>query len=401
MPGRGATPGRPGMPPRRGQRLAAGILRRDGSRGDDRGLARRYRPQLRDRIGRRHRTAGGHRAERRAGGDPRAGGAGDGARRRARSDARGRRGGANGSDAAVRPPGPGRQPQPGARRQAGLPRRSATGAATGLGAERAWRGTGCRTGSAAGGAAGGGATATAGASAALQPAGPLRAARAGPQQRGAAGAAGLGAALAAPFELSAEQIGDLRLDDAQLTFRLQTQTPEERHEVLRRHVELLSELENPYLTGCHSVLYVTRPRRKRLRPTPSIVHVRVLRFIVRDRERPETGKAFVLDNCPRALRADKYAPRPGPRRGSVGRPSRRSAGRSAAARLLAPRPAAHASPCRYGRHSVSNRSRLNSSSRRSSSSSIVSAVSASSVSATASSASSTYSPPGTLSRSAR
>src|SRR5665213_123478 len=48
---------------------------------------------------------------------------------------------------------------------------------------------------------------------------------------------------------------------------------------------------------------VTRPSRKRLRPTPSIVHVCVLMFVVRDRIRAETRKPFVLDDGPRALRA--------------------------------------------------------------------------------------------------
>src|SRR5471032_1942293 len=47
---------------------------------------------------------------------------------------------------------------------------------------------------------------------------------------------------------------------------------------------------------------VTRPGPKRLRPTPLIVHVCVLMFVVRDRIRAQTGKSLVLDDGPRALR---------------------------------------------------------------------------------------------------
>ena len=56
------------------------------------------------------------------------------------------------------------------------------------------------------------------------------------------------------FELCAEEVGDLRLDDAELVLRLESEPAEEAEQVLRRHAELFRELENPGFTGCHAVL---------------------------------------------------------------------------------------------------------------------------------------------------
>jgi hypothetical protein len=55
--------------------------------------------------------------------------------------------------------------------------------------------------------------------------------------------------------LNSQQIGHLWVDDAELILRLETKPPEEGDHVLRRHIELFSELENPDLTGCHSDPY--------------------------------------------------------------------------------------------------------------------------------------------------
>src|SRR6185312_3508427 len=87
---------------------------------------------------------------------------------------------------------------------------------------------------------------------------------------------------------------------------------------------------------------VTRPSRKRLRPTPSIVHVCVLMFVVRDRIRAETGKSFVLDDSPRTLRPAQInsASRAAP--GAVRRPAAVAPDEALQHRLLAPGPAPHA-----------------------------------------------------------
>ena len=206
------------------------------------------------------------------------------------------------------------------------------------------------------------------------------------------------------FELCAQKIGDLRLDDAQLTFRLESQPPKKRDEFLRSHVELFCKLENPYLTGCHSVLYRVSARPQRLRPTPLIVHVCVLMFVVRDRIRAETGKPFVLDHGLRTLRPAEINSTTGASPLAVHRPAVVTPDESLQFRLFAFHPATHARSRRRGHYSPPNCSRLNSSSFRSNSSSMVNTVSPSCVSVTASSASGSSRYPssaGTASRSAR
>src|ERR1700761_6607137 len=81
---------------------------------------------------------------------------------------------------------------------------------------------------------------------------------------------------------------------------------------------------------------VTRPCPKRLRPTPLIAHVCVLKFVVRDRIRAETRKPFVLGDCPRALRPAEIDSATIASPGTVRRPAVLAPDEALQHRLLAP-----------------------------------------------------------------
>src|ERR1700761_6632089 len=87
---------------------------------------------------------------------------------------------------------------------------------------------------------------------------------------------------------------------------------------------------------------VTRPCPKRLRPTPLIVHVGVLKFEVRDRVRAETRKTLVLDHGARTLRPAEINSAAGTSTAPVGGPTGVAPDEPEQRRLLPPRPASDA-----------------------------------------------------------
>src|ERR1700761_5567449 len=94
---------------------------------------------------------------------------------------------------------------------------------------------------------------------------------------------------------------------------------------------------------------VTRPGPKRLRPTPLIAHVCILKFVVRDRKRAETRKSLVLDDGARTLHAAEINSASVAAPGPVREPAVVAPDEALQPRLLAPCPATNARPrrCRH------------------------------------------------------
>ena len=91
-----------------------------------------------------------------------------------------------------------------------------------------------------------------------------------------------------PFELCAEEVGDLRLDDAELVLRLETQPPEEGEQVFRRHAELFRRARKSwvYRLPC-SPSKIWRPR------APSAVKSFCMSSVIRSVPAPSPGVTIV------------------------------------------------------------------------------------------------------------